>query len=61
MTISKKEQAAIKLALKLANDKIEHPANDNELRELYSAIQGLKSLLTKSKNCMSEIPNNHKK
>ena len=63
MTISKKEQAAIKLALKLVNDKIAHPANDNELRELYSAQQGigLKSLLHKSKGGISEIPNNHKK
>lgn len=61
MTISKKEQAAIKLALKLVNDKIERHANDNELRELYSAIQGLKSLLTKSKNGISEIPTYYKK
>ena len=37
------------------------PANGNELRELYLAIQGLKSLLTKSKSGISEIPNNHKK
>lgn len=59
--VRNQEQAAIKLALKLANDKIEHPANDNELRELYSAIQGLKSLLHKSKGGISEIPNNHKK
>jgi hypothetical protein len=49
------------MALKLVNDKIAHPANDNELRELYSAIQGLTSLLHKSKVGMSEIPNNHKK
>ena len=61
MAISKKEQAAIKSSLRLINDKIEHPANDNELRELYSAIQGLKSLLHKSKSGMSGIPNNHKK
>ena len=58
MTISKKEQAAIKSSLRLINDKIEHPANDNELRELYSAKQGLKSLLIKSKGGVSEIPNN---
>ena len=56
MTISKKEQAAIELAMRLVNDKIEYPANDNELRELYSAIQGLKSLLHKSKSGISGIP-----
>ena len=48
----------IETLIKLANDKIAHPANDNELRELYSAIQGLKSLLTKSKSGVSEFPNN---
>ena len=53
MIISKKEQAAIKLASRLAND--------NKLRELYAAQQGrdLKTLLHKSKSDMSEIPNNH--
>ena len=56
MTISKKEQAAIELAMRLANDKIAQPANDNESRELYSAQQGLKSLLHKSKSGISGIP-----